>query len=80
ANKLDAEFMVNMNIKITISVPAESSSMKHVEVPLNGEFPSISEEDVEEAVRNYLQIVKEDTGVKSSKKKRKRASVKKSAK
>ncbi|MCI58072.1 hypothetical protein A2U01_0079325, partial [Trifolium medium] len=35
ASKLDAEFMVNMNIKITISVPTESSSMKPVEVPLN---------------------------------------------
>ncbi|MCH98685.1 hypothetical protein A2U01_0019691, partial [Trifolium medium] len=69
-----------MNIKTTISIPDKSSSMKHVEVPLSGEFPSISEADVEEAVMNYLQIVEEDTGVKSSKKKRKRTYVKRSAK
>ncbi|MCI69183.1 hypothetical protein A2U01_0090444, partial [Trifolium medium] len=69
-----------MNIKTTISAPTESSSMKPVEVPLSGDFLSVSKADVEEVVRNYLQIVKEDIGVKSSKKKRKRASVKKSAK
>ncbi|MCI41569.1 hypothetical protein A2U01_0062802, partial [Trifolium medium] len=79
ANKLDAEFLVNMNIKTTISAPAESSSLKPNEARLSGDFSSVSEAEMEEAIRNYLQIVREDTGVKSSKKKRRRASVKKSA-
>ncbi|MCI27583.1 hypothetical protein A2U01_0048782, partial [Trifolium medium] len=67
-----------MGIKTSIKASAESSSLKPVESSFSGDFPSVSEADVEEGVRNYLQIVKEDTGVKFSKKKRKRVSVKKS--